>query len=142
MQTTIAPGQINRLLSNLRPGVKIGVMKTPNGEIVIDAPKTREEIIKERYAKLIGKPITALEAEKKYGVIKSTIHRWRAKGYITVLEGDYQMQLNEAEVAYCVDTYRAQQEQGQARAPLFDEHGLPYRLKHPKLSAYRRKKSN
>ncbi len=48
------------------------------------------------------------------------------------------MLFNEAEIAYCVDIYQNRKRVG--GVPLLDENGLPYELKHPELSAYRRRK--
>ena len=51
------------------------------------------------------------------------------------------MELNEADVAYCAEIYHERKANKIGfRAPLLDEAGLPYQLKHPKLAKYRLKK--
>ena len=51
------------------------------------------------------------------------------------------MKLDEAEVAYCAEIYHERKAAGiRSGAPLLDEDGLPYELKHPELSAYRCRK--
>lgn len=101
---------------------------------------TKDDILQNKYSNLIGQKITVTEAAQKYEVDRRTIHKWRNKGYITVITPGYKMTVNEAEVAYCVDTYNAQQ--GKHGMPLFDDHGLPYELKHPELSERRRQNGN
>jgi hypothetical protein len=131
---TITPAEAKKILTNIPPGGKIE-LTTPEG-IVIVSERTKDDILREKYPSLIGKPITTSEAAKKYNVLRGTIHKWRLK------DDGYRMLLNEAEVAYCVDTYLEQKKNGTVRGvPLFDKNGLPYRLKHPKLSEYRQKVS-
>ena len=73
--------------------------------------------------------------------LKRLIDIGKDKGYITVIEPGYQMKLNEAEVAYCVDVHNKKKEAGIGfRGPLLDANGLPYQLKHPELAKYRREK--
>lgn len=138
---TLTQAQFDILLSQTPVGVKMELIKSPTGQLIVTTEKTKADILKERYGHLIGRPITVSDAAKKYDVLRGTIHKWRQKGYISTIEPGYQMTVNEAEVAYCVDTYRDQQAKGMVRGtPLFNGDGLPYELKHPELSTYRRLK--
>ncbi len=147
MVTTLE--QAKNLLTDLQPGDKIEIEITPTGEVIVNSTKnniknenstkTKNDILGETYADLIGQSITVTEAAKKYDVNRRNILRWKDKGYITVLESGYQMKLNEAEVAYCADIHKKKKKSGIGfHAPLFDENGLPYQLKHPALARYRR----
>jgi len=134
---TISVTEVKKLLSNIGPNVTIW-LKTPQGEFKV---QTRADIIENRYPDLIGQEITVTDAAKKYGVDRRNILRWKDKGYVSVIKSGYGMTLNEAEIAYCADTYKDQRSNGYAHGtPLFDASGLPYQLKHPDLSQ-RRKKS-
>jgi len=134
---TVTPAEARKILTNMRPGVNIELITTED-RLIVSQP-TKADIIAEQYGKLVGTPITTSAAAEKYNVLRGTIHKWRNKGYISVIEDDgYRMMLNEADVAYCVDTYFAQKKSGHVRGvPLFDDNGLPYKLKHPRLSEYR-----
>lgn len=142
--------QLHNLLTNLPPETKIQLQTTPHGEIqVIEAavltdkrpPRTKDDILKENYADLIGRPISASKAAEKYGVNRRTIHNWKKQGFIEVLEDSYTTQLNEADIAYVVDIYRERKQAGTlSGAPLLDDDGLPYQLKHLTLSKQRRRK--
>ena len=87
--------------------------------------------------------ITVTEAAEKYNVYRTTIIRWKGKGYIGVIQPGYRMTLNEAEVAYCAAIHHERKASGLGYrgVPLLDDEGLPYKLKHPELSRYRRDKS-
>lgn len=147
MITTLTPQQAQNLLTDLKPGDKIEIVKLPTGEIRVSdngtPQKTKEQIIQEKYGNLVGQPITVSDAAEKYGISsRVTIHNWAKKGYITIIEPGYQMTLDEADVAYCASIYKQKKESGLGyRGPLLDEHGLPYELKRPKLATYRRRKS-
>jgi len=114
------------------------------GEGIIPVPrgKTKEQIIAEKFGSLQGRPITVSDAMQKYQISNDvTIRRWVTKGYIAVVDNGYPVRLDEAEVAYCAEIYHQRQRAGvRSGAPLLDESGLPYRLKHPELSAYRRER--
>jgi hypothetical protein len=53
MSTTLTPTEAQKLLTNLSPGTKIEISKTPAGEIVVseasETGRTKEDILKERY---------------------------------------------------------------------------------------------
>lgn len=104
--------------------------------------KTKQEIISEKWPALVGRAITVTDAAKKYNIVRTTIVRWKEKGYLEVLEDGYKMTLDESQVAYCAEIYHERQSAGIRKGPpLLDENGLPYELKHPKLSEYRKRKS-
>lgn len=145
--TYLTPEQARKLLTDLKPGSTIEVRKLPTGEIAVseNAPtRTKEDILKEKYACLIGQPITVSDAADKYDVPRRNIIEWARKDYIPILkEGGRgsRMELDEAEVAYCAGIYLRRKNTGVGfRAPLLDENGLEYQLKHPGLSRYRRRK--
>jgi len=130
----------NPLLNNVPAGAKITV-ELASGKRVTYVKETKEQIIKRKHGKLIGNPITVTEAIKKYNIPRSTIINWIDNEYISVIKPGYGMQVNEAEIAYCADVYHERKESGIGfRAPLLDNDGLPYKLKHPALSKYRRRK--
>lgn len=144
--TYLTPEQARKLLTDLKPGSTIEVRKLPTGEIAVseNAPtQTKEDILKEKYACLIGQPITVSDAADKYNIHRRTILKWKDNGYITVLETGYQMKLDEADIAYCAKIYHERQKKGVGYgAPLLDENGLEYQLKRPGLSHYRRRKKS
>lgn len=146
MPKTLSPDDITTLLTNLPPGSTIELTKTPGGLIVtdsIDQPKTKQQILEERYAGLMGQGITMSEAAKKYDVPGGTIRRWvYQNNYISFVDQDsYPQTIDEAEIALCADIYKERQQAGITRVPYFDEEGCIIEdLKHPKLSEYRRKK--
>ncbi len=104
-------------------------------------------IRREDFEHLRGNPITVSEAARRYGekhninLVGQTIRDWARRGYIRVLRpssgrGSY-MELDEADVAYCVSIHVIRK-QHKSRAPLLDENGRPYLLKYPKLAKARR----
>lgn len=107
-------------------------------------PKTKAEFINTRFGTLQGHPITISEATKKYDVPRSTIKTWIYRNnYITPIFSDkYPACFDEADIAYCAEIYHQRKVAGTGffGAPLLDENGLPYELKHPDLAQYRRKK--
>lgn len=148
---TLSPSQLIDLLTNLPPETRIQVDQTPGSSLSVDIltqdrivpkeePQTKADILKAEYADLIGRPISASKAAKKYGVHRRNIHDWKKKGYIEILNDDgYRQQLNEADIAYVVDIYRERKQAGTLTgAPLLDDNGLPYELKHPALSRKRK----
>jgi len=128
-------------LISIPPGTRIK-LELPTGETVIEYVDTKQDILKQKYANLMGNPITISEAAAKYGVPRPTIQRWKDNGYITILELSYPAKFDEAEIKYCVDIYLEKKQLGLGfyGSPLLDEDGLPYQLKHPQLSEYRRRK--
>jgi len=108
--------------------------------VTIQRP-TRKDIIKRDFPELVGVGITISDAVKKYGIPKNTLINWHKKGYTKTIKSGYGMEIDEADVAYCSRVYNERQAKGIiGGVPLLDENGLPYKLKHPKLSSYRRRK--
>jgi len=139
--TTYTPTQLKNLLTNLPRGVRLEVIKTASGEIAVSGKPSKDDLIKQKYGHLVGKSITINDAAKKYNLHRNTIQDWRYKGYLRVLKPGYRMEINEADVAYCAEIYHERKKTGIGfRAPLLDENGLPYQLKHPKLSEYRKRR--
>jgi hypothetical protein len=105
--------------------------------------QTKEEIIASKYTELQDQAITLSQASEKYKVPRGTIRNWFYNSYVKPTDPtSYPMLFNEAEIAYCAEIYyeRKQAGTGFYGAPLLDENGLPYELKHPSLAKYRRKK--
>lgn len=124
---------------------KIEAVQLPSGELLVAAdngslPKTKEQIIQEKYTHLRQQPITVTDAADKYDLHRDTVLEWVKKDYITSLKQGgrgSRMELDEAEVAYCAKIYH--ERGGKRGVRLFDENGNPYQLKHPQLARYRRK---
>lgn len=114
-------------------------VQLPNGEIAVPEDEAQPTITKEQYEHLRDKPITVSEVIDRYSIPNQTIRDWVNRGYIKVIQPGYGMTLDEADVAYCAAVYYEQKKSG-IRAPLFDEAGRPYQLKHPDLSEVRRRK--
>jgi len=138
MTVTLTRKDLRKLLTNTRPGDKIEIK--PSGEILVQ--QTKEEIIQDKYPALIGQGITLSEAADRYGVPRGTIRNWYYNGYVGMIEDSYPMRLDEAEIAYCADIYKARKVSGVGfyGAPLLDENGLAYELKHEDLAKYRKRK--
>jgi hypothetical protein len=130
----------NSLLNGLPAGAKITV-ETLDGKRVSYVKATKEQILRRDYANLIGQPITVTDAAEKYGIQRDTILWWKKSGFISVLKDGYRMEVDEADVAYCSKIYNERKNSGTlSGAPLLDNDGLPYVLKHPDLSVYRLKR--
>lgn len=128
------------LLSNTPESAKIDISHSP-GKDMITVTSSKQELIKRKYPALVDQAITVTEAANKYAIHRNTILEWITKGYIKVIKPGYQMTIDDAEVAYCAEIYRQRKNNGIGfGSPLLDENGLPYTLKHPDLSAYRRRR--
>ena len=71
----------------------------------LNEAKTKEQIIKEEFSRLCGNPVTVSEAENRFALQNQTIRNWVTLGYIRVVDNDYPMKLNEADVAYKVQPH-------------------------------------
>lgn len=137
-----------KMLTQLVQAGKIEAVRLLSGEVLVPANndthkiKTKEQIIAEKFKELIDQPITITEASRKYNIPGSTIREWIPLEYVHIINfGGYPMKLDEAEIAYCAEVYHERKASGiRSGAPLLDENGLPYELKHPELSKYRRRK--
>ena len=138
--------QAGKIKGAILPGGEIGVSKDA-AEINAINEKLRA-IKRKQFDRLRNVPITITDASNKYSIQRDTILLWVNKQrYIKILKTGYRMEIDEADVAYCAAIYELRRsfigqskERGQTGAPLLDEMGDPYLLKHPKLSEYRRKK--
>ena len=120
------------------PGGEIGVSKDLATITVLN--EKLKSIRPTDYKNLRGVPITTSDAVGKYKVVKQTLLRWTRQGFVKVLKPGYRLELDEADVAYCAMIFHLRQNAGVfAGAPLLDENGAPYLLKHPVLSASRRR---
>lgn len=108
---------------------------------MLTAQMTREQLIAEKFPRLIGKPITLSDASQKYGVPRTVLSTWYYRNsYIEPIDPDaYPKFFDEAQIAYLSEIYARRKQTG-SKAPLLDDNGLPYELKHPELADYRRKK--
>ena len=138
----------------LRKRVEAGTItagKLPDGEIVVstdakakittgDDINARLSAIKRSdFEHLRGTPITVSEAAKKYGVHRDTILEWVKQKYIAVIKPGYRMMIDQSDMAYCAVIHEVRKQSGvRFGAPLLDDDGKPYLLKHPNLSRYRR----
>lgn len=142
-------------LTNLVAGGTIEAAKNQSGEVFVNesdvqAEKdrqetipTKDEVIEERWPELRGQGITLTDAAEKYEISRTTIFEWvRNYGYITILKEGYAMEIDEAEMAYCADIYHRRKKAGIGHygAPLLDEEGREYQLKHEWLAEYRKRK--
>jgi len=134
-------------LTQLIEAGKIEAVQLSSGELLVAAEnngqesKTKEEIIIKEYGQLKDQWITVSAAAHKYDVPGTTIRGWLTLDYVQCRDNNYPMKLNEAEVAYCAEIYHVRKKTGiRTGAPLLDERGLAYKLKHPQLSKYRRQR--
>ncbi|MCP4287394.1 MAG: hypothetical protein GY792_23635 [Gammaproteobacteria bacterium] len=146
-------------LADLQARVEAGTIMAgmlPTGEIVVSeneliSPKNAppgedinaqlRTIKREKFEHLRRGKLTIAEAEKKYKVSGWTIRNWIDRNYISTDTSKYPMKLNEADIAYCVAVRSARKKIGvRSGAPLLDDDGQPYLLKHPILSRYRRER--
>jgi len=134
--------ELENLLIELEPGVKIELEKTPTGKLMVNKNPTKKELVEEKFADLVGQLITLSEAAKKFNMPRGTLEGWYYKGYITIAEESYPAKFDEAEIAYCVEIYNERKATGIGfyGAPLLDENGLPYELKHEALAKYRKRR--
>lgn len=122
-------------------GTMLSTTTLPRGGFTVVKRPNRDEIIRQKYNNLIGTPITVTNAAEKYGVHRNTILFWIKNDYITVLRGGYRSIIDEADIAYCADVHHQRRQSGSlSGAPLLDNDGLPYELKHPELSRKRKQK--
>lgn len=140
----VPPEDFENLLTNLPPGSKIQVEKLDSGEVIVDGtPKTKAQLLQEKYSHLIGEPITITDAAEKYRVPRPAIRGWvYQSNYIRFVdEESYPKLVDEAEVALCAAIYHERKAAGISGVPFFDEDDTVIEeLKHPDLSAYRRRK--
>ncbi|GAP12248.1 hypothetical protein BECAL_03452 [Bellilinea caldifistulae] len=120
----------------IRAGVVAGEMVVSEDEVRVEAIQEkglRKEDLPEyqKHAHLKGCSIGFTEAVDKYKINLSTLQRWYKKGLIAEVKrerglGGEKIFLDEADLAYCVEVYRAKGGRGKW---LFDKQGLPYQPK-------------
>ena len=134
--------EAKELLTNLPQNAIVEIKVSAEGHktLSVSQPKTKQDILQEKYGHLLDKKITLTQAAKKYQIPRSTIQSWlfRSKYLKAVDPNAHPLFLIEADIAYLVEIYKERREIG-SRAPLLDEDGLPYQIKHPELVAYRQK---
>lgn len=126
MPQKLTPAQLADLLTNLPPGAKIEIKRTPTGDLIVSQTKTKTQLLEEKYSHLCGQGITISDAAKKYTVPRGAIDSWVYRsGYVSFFdESCYPKLINEAEVALCADIYRQRKATGTAGLPYFDENDL------------------
>jgi len=144
MVDILTQDQLKTLLNDSNPWCKIELITLPGGQFSVSVQPppyhTKAEYLAGEFPDLIGVPITIKDASLKYEVGNQTIREWvyRYKYISLINAGSRPATINEAEVAYCAHIYHSRQRsRGAGGAPLLDEAGLPYRLKHPDLSRRR-----
>lgn len=96
--------------------------------VSVDDVASIAEIRREQFANLEGQPISLSDAAREYGIPQPTLSRWTAAGHIQTLDNSGRAKyVDQADVAYCVAVYKAQD--GRAGRRIFDENGRPYRPK-------------
>lgn len=144
-----AAAAVSRLLTNLPPGNILQVKPLPSGEFTVavvqeeEKPKTKQELIAEKYAHLVGRGITMSQAAIDYQIPKNTVRNWVYQSrYVRVVDEDcYPRLVDEAEVAVCADIYKERQKIGLTGLPFFDDAGYVItERKREDLAEYRRRK--
>lgn len=143
-------GVTKNVLTQLIADGIVQTRTTSTGELLVVAdqngnnpdPRTKEEIIADKFAQLRGQPISAYGAQKKYGIHHNSFIRWARSGYISILnKAERSLELDESDVAYCAYVYQQKKEEyggNVAGVKIFDDDGNPYQVKYPELSARRR----
>lgn len=144
MVDILTQDQLKMLLNDFNPGCKIELTTLPGGKfsVSVEHPPypTKAAYLAGEFPELIDVPITFKAASEKYGVVNQTIRNWVYRyHYVSVINAQARpVTINEAEVAYVARIYHSRDRSlGAGGAPLLDENGLPYRLKHPDLSRRR-----
>ncbi len=82
----------------------IGSKRSPEGEILVieaEAKSVGKRLDRRKWEHLRGRPISASDAERHYGLSKNYYARWARDGYIRMLgEDGWRIWLDEADVAY------------------------------------------
>ncbi len=138
----------------LRERIAAGIIRaiTINGEMAVskqsakrvaDIERVNEQlklIGRDQFKRLRGHPITIAEASKEYDVPSTTIRDWIKSEYVGIVADKHPVELDHADMAYCVAIYKVRHDFGIRRVPLLDDAGQPYQLKRPDVAEYRRRK--
>jgi hypothetical protein len=124
---------LQRLINNgILHAVRLG------GTVAVAESELNQTITRDQFDHLRGQAITISETAQKYGLNNRTIRHWVARGYIKVLDDDYGMHIDHADVAYCAAVYQALG--GTPGKRLFDDNGQPYQLKRTDWATYQRER--
>ncbi len=92
------------VLEKLAKDGVIGSKLSPEGELLVLEDEAREigrRLDRRQWEHLRGRPITASDAERHYGLSKNYYARWSREGHIRKLgEDGWRIWLDEADVAY------------------------------------------
>lgn len=129
------------VLTSLIYSDRIKANITDRGEVLVPESEVKKAAAtKEKFAKLVGVPITVSEAVKKYKVPYTTLIGWvhSPLELIAIIKPGYGMQLDEADVARCAAIYKMRGRSSR----IFDKTGKrPYELMRPDLAEYRRNRA-
>lgn len=137
-----------KVLTQMIQTGKIEAVQLPSGELLVAAeengrkPKTKKEIITEKFSHLCGQRINAYMAQQTHRIRYQNFIKWARAGYIKILhEEERLIEMDAADVAYCASIYKQKKEDYGGKisgVKIFDEDGNPYQVKYPDLSAKRR----
>jgi hypothetical protein len=92
------------VLEKLAKDEIIGSKRSPKGELLVidtEVKKVARSLDRSQWEHLRGRPITASDAERHYGLSRNYYARWGREGYIRKLgEDGWRVWLDEADVAY------------------------------------------
>jgi hypothetical protein len=92
------------VLEKLAKDEVIGSKRAPDGEVLVldtEAKSVAKSLDRKQWEHLRGRPITASDAERHYGLSRNYYARWGREGYIRKLgEDGWRVWLDEADVAY------------------------------------------
>lgn len=92
------------VLEKLAKDEVIGSKRSPEGKVLVldtEAKRVAKSLDRKQWEHLRGRPITASDAERHYGLSRNYYARWGREGYIRKLgEDGWRVWLDEADVAY------------------------------------------
>jgi hypothetical protein len=92
------------VLEKLAKDGVIGSKVSPEGQILVledEVKDVSKRLDRRQWEHLRGRPITASDAERHYGLSKNYYARWAREGYVNKLGDDgWRVWLDEADVAY------------------------------------------
>lgn len=142
---TISANDLAAQLATLPQGAETTIVRLNGNFVVLETPKTKTELINEKYPELIGVGITLSQAAKKYGVPRGVITQWVYKSSDVSFqnEASYPKLVDESQVALCSELYHIRKKEGLTGVPYFDPEGYPITTRqHPWLSEYRKRKKS
>jgi hypothetical protein len=137
-QTIVKKSDLPRLLTTYKPGTTLELKILPGAiEVTDNTPKTKADLIAEKFADLKGVGISISQAAKKYGVPRGVIDPWVYVSKIVHFTDEtcYPKLVDEAEVALCAEIYKERQKTNTAGLPYFDaEDRVITTVKRPAIS--------